>query len=133
MACGGFVYTTVGGNVKGLTTDSLSIITLADQANFRTTLKADGPFSFKVASNGAYNIRVLSQPDPVNCTVVNGVGNMTSETPLTNIVVNCLPNVPVGGFINGLLVNSTIALSKTGGTITDFNRTQLVVPVPADN
>lgn len=133
IACGGFVYTTVGGNVNGLTKDGQSKIVLADQANFRFTLGADGPFSFKVASNGSYNIRVLSQPDPVNCTVVNGVGKMTSETPLTNIVVNCVPNVPVSGFINGLLVNSTIGLNRTGGTSTDFNRTQTEPPVPSDN
>ena len=130
MACGGFVYTTVGGTVKGLTTDKLSTITLADEGNFRTSLNVDGPFSFKVASNGSYNIRVLSQPNPVNCTVVNGVGKMTSETPVTNIAVNCVANVPVSGVINGLVVGTTIGLSRNSATISEFTRTQPAVPVP---
>ena len=49
-ACGGFVYTTVGGNVKGLTTDGLSTLYMGNEANFTSKLIADGPFSFKVAS-----------------------------------------------------------------------------------
>jgi hypothetical protein len=140
IGCGGFVYTTVGGKVAGLTTDKLSVITLADEANFQVSLNADGPFSFKVASNGAYNIRVISQPNPVNCTVVNGVGKMTSETPVTNIAVNCVANVPVGGVINGLVVGTTIGLSRQSGTATEFVRTQSAEPAvqvpplpPVDN
>lgn len=138
VACGGFVYTTVGGNVKGLTTDSLSTIILADEANFRSSLSADGPFSFKVASNGSYAIRVLSQPNPVNCTVFNGTGKMTGETPVTNISVTCVPNVPVKGMFHNLVVGTTIGLSRNINTAVEFTRTQAAestgtTQTPVDN
>ncbi len=125
VACGGFVYTTVGGNVKGLTTDGLSTLYMGNEANFTSKLIADGPFSFKVASNGSYNIRVTAQPNPVNCTVVNGEGKMTGETPVTNIVVTCVPNVPVSGVLNNLVIGTTIGLSRTNNAIVEFSRTQL--------
>jgi hypothetical protein len=128
VACGGFVYTTVGGNVKGLTTASLSTITMGNEANFTSTLNADGPFSFKVASNGSYNIRVVRQPNPVNCTVVNGVGKMTSETPVNNIAVTCVPNVPVKGVLHNLVVGTTIGLSRNSATDVEFTRTQAAEP-----
>lgn len=128
VACGGFVYTTVGGTVKGLTTDSLSTITLGNEANFTSSLNADGPFSFKVASNGSYNISVLRQPNPVNCTVVNGTGKMTSETPVTNISVTCVPNVPVSGVLHNLVVGTTIGLSRTNNALVEFSRLQTAEP-----
>lgn len=125
VACGGFVYTTVGGNVKGLTTDGLSTLYMGNEANFTSKLIADGPFSFKVASNGSYNIRVTAQPNPVNCTVVNGIGKMTSDTPVTNIAVTCVPNVPVSGVLNNLVIGTTIGLSRTNNATVEFSRTQL--------
>ncbi|MBI3284938.1 MAG: hypothetical protein HYZ65_08840 [Burkholderiales bacterium] len=110
--CGGFVYTTVGGKVSGLTGGGT--LTLHDDGNYRVSLSADGPFSFRVASNASYNISVLSQPSKVNCTVVNGSGHMNSEAPLDNIVVTCLPNVPVGGAVAGLATGTTVGLSDNG-------------------
>jgi hypothetical protein len=133
VGCGGFVYTTVGGNVKGLTTDSLSSLTLANEGNFTHTLTADGPFSFKVASNGTYSIRVYAQPNPVNCTVVNGAGTMSSATPISNIAVNCVPNVPVSGILNGMVVGTTIGLSTTNTGLVQFSKTQLADSTDAMN
>lgn len=124
VACGGFVYTTVGGHVTGLS----GTLVLANDANFSRTLSADGPFSFKVASNAAYKIRVAGQPNPVNCTIANGEGQMTSETPVSNVAVTCVPNVPVGGMINGLVVGTTITLSTTDNGYAQFTRTQAAVP-----
>ncbi len=128
VACGGFVYTTVGGNVKGLTTDGLSVLYMGNEANFTSKLVADGSFSFKVASNASYNIRVAVQPNPVNCTVVNGVGKMTSDTPVTNIAVTCVPNVPIKGMLHNLVVGTTIGLSRNSGTAVEFTRTQAAEP-----
>lgn len=133
VGCGGFVYTTVGGNVKGLTTDSHSVLTLANEGNFTHTLTADGPFSFKVASNGTYSIRVYSQPNPVNCTVVNGAGTMSGETPVTNIAVNCVPNVPVSGTLKSMVVGTTIGLSTTNTGLIQLSKTQLADSTDAMN
>ena len=107
--CGGFVYTTVGGTVKGLTTDS--VLVLKNEGNYTSRITADGPFSFKVASNGIYSITIGTQPNPVNCTLVNGSGKMTGDTPLNNIAVTCVPNVPVSGTLNGLVSGTSVSLS----------------------
>ena len=108
--CGGFVYTTVGGTVKGLTTSG-SYLVLVNDAGYRQPMSNDGSFSFRVASNGSYNITVGQQPNPVNCTVTNGSGKMTSETPVTNIAVNCVPNVALSGSLKGLATGTTLTLA----------------------
>lgn len=111
-ACGGFVYTTVGGTIKGLTTGSTLI--LVNETNYNHTTSVDGNFSFQVASNAAYNIIIYSQPNPVNCVITNGTGKMTSESPVTNVAVNCLPNVPLGGKLTNLAADKTLTLAVDG-------------------
>jgi hypothetical protein len=131
LGCGGFVYTTVGGTVSGLIVDGLGNLVLKNEGNFTTSVVKDGPFSFREASNASYVISVLNQPNPVFCTVANGTGQMTSDAPVNNIVVTCVPNVPVGGTINGLVRGTTIALSNNG--VQDFSRTDPVqLPPPAE-
>ncbi|TXI96704.1 MAG: hypothetical protein E6Q34_00715 [Burkholderiaceae bacterium] len=112
--CGGFVYTDVGGSVTGLTTGSTLI--LKTDTNYVTRLTADGTFSFRVASNAAYNITVGLQPNPVNCTVANGSGKMTSDKPVTNVNVTCVPNVQIGGTLTNLPDSSAVILSVNGDT-----------------
>ncbi|MFZ6778313.1 hypothetical protein ACO0LD_15895 [Undibacterium sp. Ji83W] len=117
--CGGFVYTTVGGTVTGLGTGD--VLVLRNEANYTQTLTVDGPFSFNVASNGAYSISVLTQPNSVNCTVANGSGKMSSEAAIKNIAVTCVPNVPVGGTLSGMADTGSIVLvnnALTTATVT---------------
>lgn len=114
VGCGGFVYTTVGGKVTGLTTGST--IVLKNEANYTSTLSADGNFSFRVASNGTYSISVATQPNPVNCTVANGSGTMRGEAPVTNIDVKCVPNVQLGGTLTNLPSSASLILAVNGDT-----------------
>lgn len=109
VACGGFVYTTVGGKVTGLGTGSSVVLT--NEKNYVVTMTADGSFSFDVASNATYNITVAQQPSLVNCTVVNGSGQMKGESSITNIQVNCIPNVAVGGTLTNMDAGKQITLS----------------------
>jgi hypothetical protein len=120
-ACGGFVYTTVGGNVKNLTKGSLLV--LVNEGNYTAKLIEDGPFSFKVASNAAYAITVGSQPNTDNCTVSNGKGQMTGDTPVTNVVVNCVRNVPISGTITGLVATTRLSLASKNAAVIDGNTT----------
>ena len=109
VGCGGFVYTTVGGKVSGLGTESTLV--LINEKNYFVSLTADGNFSFNVASNAAYNITVSQQPNLVHCTVVNGSGQMKGDSSVTNVQINCAPNVPVGGTLTNLDADKSIALS----------------------
>ena len=108
--CGGFVYTTVGGNVTGLGANNVNTIVLKNEGNYTQTLTADGPFSFTEASNASYAITVAQQPNYVNCTIANGTGTMNSSTGVANVAVTCVPNVPVGGTLSGLADGSTLYL-----------------------
>ncbi|MFZ6673906.1 hypothetical protein [Undibacterium sp. Xuan67W] len=109
-ACGGFVYTTVGGTVTGLGSGTTSggTLVLVDTAAYKQSLTLDGTFSFKVASNADYNITVGSQPAQVNCTVTNGSGHMSSDAAVTNIAVKCVPKVPVTATLSGLSTGTLI-------------------------
>ncbi|MFZ6734675.1 hypothetical protein ACO0LG_22290 [Undibacterium sp. Ji42W] len=117
--CGGFVYTTVGGTVTGLGTGD--VLVLRNESNYTQTLTADGTFSFNVASNGNYTISVLTQPNSVNCTIINGTGRMSGDSAVKNIAVTCVPNVPVGGTVSGMADNSSMVLlnnALTTATVT---------------
>lgn len=115
VGCGGFIYTTVGGTVVGLGTGST--LTLINEGNFFVNLTADGPFSFREASNAQYRITVGTQPNLVNCTVANGSGAVGGEAPVTSVRVTCVPNVPLGGTINGLVSGTTLGLTNANGTV----------------
>ncbi len=116
--CGGFVYTTVGGTVTGLTSTDTAVtntLILRNDANYTATLSADGPFSFNVASDAAYTISVSTQPLRVYCTVANGTGKMTSSASITNVRVTCIPSAPVGGNVTGLNIGATLVLANNNG------------------
>lgn len=110
VGCGGFVYTTVGGTVKGLT-ETGSYLVLVNEIGYSKPLSVDGSFSFRVASNASYSITVGQQPNPVNCTVANGSGKMNGETPISNIAVTCVPNVPLSGSLTGLVSGGALTLA----------------------
>ena len=115
-ACGGYVYTTVGGTVTGLGNSAAGTsggtLKLRNEGNFVQLLTVDGPFSFKVASNASYTISVLQQPNQVNCTVANGTGTMTSDAAVNNIAVTCVPKVPVTATVSGLTAGSLFLIDN---------------------
>lgn len=115
VGCGGFVYTTVGGKVTGLTTGSTLI--LKNDGNYTSTLTVDGSYSFRVASNASYTISVGSQPNPVNCTIANPSGKMSGESPVTNVDVKCVPNVQIGGTLTNLADASAVTLAVNGDAV----------------
>lgn len=121
VGCGGFVYTTVGGTVVGLGTGNQ--LRLINEGNFFVDLSADGNFSFREASNAQYRITVGVQPNTVNCTVANGTGAVGGSAPVTSVRVTCVPNVPLGGTINGLVSGTSLTLTNNNGTTNSSNFT----------
>ncbi len=116
-ACGGYVYTTVGGKVSGLVEgDAVYLIT---DTGYRKTVEKDGSFAFDIASNANYNITVLQQPYKTHCAITNGSGKMTGEASVTNVAVNCVPGVPIGGAVSGMTDGSSVTLAYTAGDRTD--------------
>lgn len=106
---------TVGGSVSGI----VGSVTLQNNAGDNLTINADGSFTFPapVASGGAYQVTVLSQPALQTCSVTSGVGTV-GAAPVVDVSVNCVDNttllavtptsfvIPVGaGAANVLVTN----------------------------
>jgi sugar lactone lactonase YvrE len=76
---------TIGGAVNGLE----GSLVLQNNAGDDLTLKADGTFSFaiSVAKDGAYDVKVRTQPLWQFCTVAKGSGTVTAN--VADIAVTC--------------------------------------------
>ena len=106
---------TVGGTVNGL----VGSVVLQNNGADTLTITSTGSFAFAapVASGGAYNVVVLTQPsNPTQvCTVTNGSGNVGS-TNVTAIDVECVTQVyNVGGTVSGLANGASVVLQNNGG------------------
>jgi len=106
----------VGGSVSGL--DGTGLV-LQDNGGSNLTISANGTFTFTslIASGGAYDVTVLTQPTSPGqtCTVTNASGTTTAN--VTDIQVIC-PAVffPVGGQVVGLVGNGgDMTLQNNGG------------------
>jgi len=76
------------GTLYGLYGGSLVIANVGSGANDSQGLSADGPFTFLVAVNAAYDITVTALPPGASCKVFNETG--TSSGPdVTNVIAAC--------------------------------------------
>jgi 6-phosphogluconolactonase (cycloisomerase 2 family) len=101
---------TVGGTISGLVGSAV----LQDNSGDNLTVSANGSFTFatNVASGGAYNVTVLTQPSGQTCTV--GSGNGTISGNVTNIAVVCSNNsYTMSGSVTGL--TGSLVLQDNGG------------------
>ncbi|NVM78207.1 hypothetical protein FHW83_004031 [Duganella sp. SG902] len=93
---------TLGGQFTGITVaadgTTARTVTLLNGSNSQVTLSSAsatngaGDFAFPatVADGTAYGVTVVDPNNGLNCTVTNGTGVM-HETPVTNILVTCVP------------------------------------------
>lgn len=82
---------TIGGNISGLSGSGL--VLQNNGGNNLSVSAAATNFSFTtaIASGGAYNVSVLTQPSTPSqsCKVVNGAGTVSAN--VTNIIITCIP------------------------------------------
>ena len=92
------VTPTIGGVVKGLQAkasvvlgNGSDIITVT-APDAQTTPPADLPytFNFPVTYGQTYGVTVQTQPAGYNCTLENPAGQISADTAVTNITVNCV-------------------------------------------
>ncbi len=113
IACVTATYT-VGGTVAGLSGTGL---VLQDNGGDNLTVTANGAFTFAtaLASGGAYNVTVLTQPSSPaqTCTVTSGTGNATAN--ITSVQVTCVTaTFTIGGMVAGLS-GAGLVLQDNGG------------------
>jgi uncharacterized repeat protein (TIGR03803 family) len=105
---------TVSGSVSGL--NSGAQVTLANNGIDRTTVTANGSFSFATAvpNHGPYAVTVLTQPTGQTCVVSAGNGTVT-EANITSVHVACTTNTyTVSGSVSGLKSGAQVTLANNG-------------------
>jgi len=114
--CGGSSpEATIGGTLTGLSAGAS--LTLQDNDSDNLALNANGPFMFAgtVASGGAYNVDVLTQPVGQTCSVANGSGTVDIESDAVSTVgVSCILSASIGGTVSGLPAGTSVTLSNGG-------------------
>ncbi len=109
--------TSLGGVVSGLPAGGS--LTLANGPDSSVTVTANGVYvlPIRLASGASYEVKVLSQPQGVQCVVSNASGTAASQ-PLTNINVACARGtVSIGGTLAGLALGKQVQLTLTGSGI----------------
>lgn len=82
---------TVGGTISGVTAgNSVTLVDNADGTVLGTVTQGNGPFtfSFRLYTNGQYNVTVQERPSGQTCTVGSGSGTVRNAN-VTNISVQC--------------------------------------------
>ena len=105
----------IGGQITGLAGGS---VVLQDNGGDNLTLTANGTFAFAtpVASGGAYDVTVLTEPSSPTqtCTVTMGTGTVGNAN-VTSVNVACATNTyTVGGTASGL-AGTGLVLQDNGG------------------
>ena len=105
---------TIGGTVSGLTGTGL---VLQDNGGNNLPVSANGSFTFTtaIASGGAYNVTVFSQPSsPAQTCAVTSGGSGTASANVTGVRVTCTTIYTIGGTISGL-TGTGLVLQNNGG------------------
>lgn len=107
------VPVTVGGTLAGLGAAKSVVLSLNGSSDL--TLNANAAFTFAgtILSGQTYAVTVKTQPPGQLCSVVNGSGTVPA-TNLTNVTVNCVNYVTVGGSISGLNAGNSVTLRLNG-------------------
>jgi hypothetical protein len=106
---------TIGGTVSGLSGTGL---VLQNNGGNNLSVTANGSFTFStsIASGGAYDVSVLTEPtSPAQtCAVTGGSGTATAN--VTNVQVTCstTPTYTIGGTVSGLS-GTGLVLQNNGG------------------
>lgn len=114
---------TVGGNLSGLVIGRNVALQLNGGSALNLTNNGNFTFPTGLALNSSYTVAVSSQPQGQNCTVTNGVGNVTGT--VTNVSVQCAQlSYAIGGNVSGLLAGRSVGLRN------DSNSSAVTVSPP---
>ena len=125
---------TVGGTVSGFAGN----VVLQNNGGDDLLITSNGPFTFPTAlpDGSSYDVTVLSQPEGVNCLVLNGSGTINGAN-VTNVLVDCGSNILrndgwedgaaayfQGGFVAGEI--GAVRLVPTDPCPCDLSRVELL-------
>jgi N-acetylneuraminic acid mutarotase len=120
---------TIGGAITGLTETGL---VLQDNSGDNLTVDPNAAtytFATQVASGGAYNVTVLTQPLGENCTVVNGSG--TASANVTNVNITCIETYTIHGTVTGLTAAGLVLQDNGGSNLAvSANATSFIFAAP---
>ncbi|MFP8777848.1 hypothetical protein [Hydrogenophaga sp. RWCD_12] len=103
----------VGGSISGL--GSGKTVVLQNNATDDLTRTGNGSFVFGTAIpySSTYAVSVRTQPVEQTCTVSNGLGTVGGA--VSNVAVDCVDHVTIGGAVSGLIAGNPVVLTLNGG------------------
>lgn len=118
VGCGGNSSSgaSIGGVIAGIPTGTG--VVLQNNGVDSTSVTVNGAFTFKtVIPNGsAYSVTVGMNPVDASCSVTNPSGTATNIN-VSNVSVNCVPNITLGGSISGLATGNIVILQNNTDSI----------------
>ena len=109
---------TIGGTVSGLTGTGL---VLQDNLGNNLSVSANGSFTFTtaIASGGAYNVTVFSQPSSPaqTCAVTAGASGTVASANVTSVQLTCTNIYTIGGTISGLSGSGLVLQDNLGNNL----------------
>jgi len=108
---------TIGGTVTGLTGTGL---VLQDNGGNNLAVNASGSFTFStaIASGGAYNVTVLTQPSGQSCSVGDSSGTATANVTIVTVTCTTTPTYTISGTVTGLVNSGLVLQDSVGGSQT---------------
>ena len=105
---------TIGGTVSGLS----GTVVLRDNGGDNLSVTGNGSFTFAspVATGGAYNVTVKTNPSGQTCTVSGGSGTVASAN-VTGIAVSCAANSGGGGGGGGSATTASDSFNRADGPL----------------
>ena len=120
---------TIGGNVSGLASGSLTLL-MNGTGPFNVT--ANGAFVFPTQVSSTYAVTVGTQPVGQVCTVSNGSGSGVTAN-VSNVSITCSARTyTIGGTVTGLAAGSQVTLNDNGAdpaTVTASGAFTFTTPV----
>jgi len=120
---------TVGGTISGVSGTIIIQNLLTDDIE----VTEDGSFQFEtpISSGNGFQVTILSKPDDLNCTVLNGDGQILSGLNHDLVEIICSPDsYSLGGTLSGLVDGNSLTLINNGETVTISSNGSFTFPEP---
>lgn len=121
-----FITYTLGGTLTGLEAGDTPSLR-AEYNTVLTTLTVDGPYVLNntINSGSSYTVTLNQTPTNKNCTITGGTGTATAD--VTDIIIDCVDNIPPAIPTIDTLVTNNTSPTITGTAVTEAGDTLSVI------
>ena len=103
----------VGGSITGLGAGKTVVLQNNATDDLSRTVNGSFVFSTAIPYGSTYAVSVRTQPVEQTCAVTSGLGTVGGA--VSNVAVDCVDHVTVGGAVSGLIAGNPVVLTLNGG------------------